>query len=122
MRRSSSGPSGPCSRVSVGARGPGSVKLARAHGKVTGSRTAAKGWRRVPARTHARRSQDMLSRWIKLASLGLFALTPVALTLADEQGFRSLFDGTSGKGWILCDRKPLPQANVQPDGLNPHGT
>jgi len=64
----------------------------------------------------------MLSRWIKLASLGLFALTPVALTLADEQGFRSLFDGTSGKGWILCDQKPLPQANVQPDGLNPHGT
>ena len=23
---------------------------------------------------------------------------------------------------MLCDQKPLPKANVQPDGLNPHGT
>jgi hypothetical protein len=33
-----------------------------------------------------------------------------------------IFDGTSSAGWILCDEKPLPMANVQADGLNPHGT
>ncbi len=36
--------------------------------------------------------------------------------------FTSIFDGSSGKGWILCDGRPLPRANVQPEGLNPHGT
>jgi hypothetical protein len=38
------------------------------------------------------------------------------------QEFRTLFDGTTGAGWILCDKKPLPKQNVQADGLNPHGT
>ncbi len=36
--------------------------------------------------------------------------------------FTSIFDSASGKGWILCDGRPLPRANVQPEGLNPHGT
>jgi serine/threonine protein kinase len=35
---------------------------------------------------------------------------------------RSLFDGTSGKGWMLCNRAPVRPQNIQPDGLNPHGT
>ena len=39
-----------------------------------------------------------------------------------EKDFRVIFDGTSGTGWVLCDKKPLPKENVQADGLNPHGT
>jgi serine/threonine protein kinase len=31
-----------------------------------------------------------------------------------------IFDGTSGRGWMLCKRAPLPPQNIQPDGLNPH--
>ena len=32
----------------------------------------------------------------------------------------TIFDGTSGQGWMLCNRAPLPPHNIQPDGLNPH--
>ena len=35
---------------------------------------------------------------------------------------RTIFDGRSNRGWMLCNQKPLPRKNVQPDGLNPHGT
>ncbi len=35
--------------------------------------------------------------------------------------FTTIFDGSSGKGWILCDGSPLPRANVQDGALNPHG-
>ncbi|MGO9468956.1 MAG: protein kinase domain-containing protein [Isosphaeraceae bacterium] len=35
---------------------------------------------------------------------------------------KSIFDGTSAKGWMLRDGKPLPQRHVQPDGLNPRGS
>ena len=34
----------------------------------------------------------------------------------------TLFDGTTNRGWMLTNRKPLPQSHVQGDGLNPHGT
>ena len=54
--------------------------------------------------------------------LGLIGLALFVVLGANDQGFRSIFDGTSGKGWILCDGKPLPKAFVQPEGLNPHGT
>jgi hypothetical protein len=50
---------------------------------------------------------------------GTFGLT--AAVAADKE-FRTIFDGTTGAGWILCDKKPLPKQNVQADGLNPHGT
>jgi hypothetical protein len=50
---------------------------------------------------------------------GAFAVTAAA---AAEKEFRTIFDGTTGTGWILCDKKPLPKDNVQADGLNPHGT
>jgi hypothetical protein len=58
----------------------------------------------------------------KLLLLGLIGLARTASTWADEPGFRTLYDGTSTRGWILCDQKPLPRAHAQPDGLNPHGT
>ncbi len=54
--------------------------------------------------------------------LGVIVLALSALVGAGYQEFRSIFDGTSSKGWILCDGKPLPTAFVQSDGLNPHGT
>ena len=54
--------------------------------------------------------------------LGLIGMALCLVLGATDQGFRSIFDGTSGKGWILCNGKPLPKAFVQPEGLNPHGT
>jgi Domain of Unknown Function (DUF1080) len=48
-------------------------------------------------------------------------LTVSAAAVIDKE-FKVIFDGSSGTGWILCDKKPLPKANVQADGLNPHGT
>ena len=39
-----------------------------------------------------------------------------------EKEFKVIFDGNSGTGWILCDKKPVPKDHVQSDGLNPHGT
>jgi hypothetical protein len=54
---------------------------------------------------------------------GLIALALAVIAVASaEQEFRVIFDGTSGKGWMLCDQKPLPKANVQDEGLNPHGS
>jgi hypothetical protein len=50
---------------------------------------------------------------------GIFAVSAGAVV---DKEFKVIFDGTSGSGWILCDQKPLPTANVQTDGLNPHGT
>jgi Domain of Unknown Function (DUF1080) len=50
------------------------------------------------------------------------AMLAVLAAAAVEKEFRVIFDGTAGTGWILCDKKPLPKDNVQPDGLNPHGT
>jgi len=41
---------------------------------------------------------------------------------ANDAAERVLFDGSSPKGWMLCDRQPLPAPFVQADGLNPHGT
>jgi serine/threonine protein kinase len=38
------------------------------------------------------------------------------------QVVQTLFDGTTGRGWMLCDRRPVPPANINRDGLNPHGT
>jgi Domain of Unknown Function (DUF1080) len=33
---------------------------------------------------------------------------------------KTIFDGTTGKGWMLCNRAPVPSQNIQADGLNPH--
>jgi hypothetical protein len=46
----------------------------------------------------------------------------VMMAATAEQEFKVIFDGSSGTGWILCDKKPLPKENVQADGLNPHAT
>jgi serine/threonine protein kinase len=33
---------------------------------------------------------------------------------------RTIFEGRSARGWMLTSKRPLPQAHVQTDGLNPH--
>jgi hypothetical protein len=47
---------------------------------------------------------------------------PVARPEREPVEAITLFDGTSNRGWTLCNRVPLPLANIQADGLNPHGT
>ena len=64
----------------------------------------------------------MRTNFSRCLRLGLAGLTLTVLLGADDQGLHSIFDGESGKGWMLCDQKPLAKAFVQPDGLNPHGT
>ncbi len=59
--------------------------------------------------------------WNRIAG-GLLGVAICALIAADEPGFRSIFDGTSARGWMLCDGKPLAQKFIQSEGLNPHGT
>jgi hypothetical protein len=64
-----------------------------------------------------------MSRSIRTScSLVLSSLVFLCLLAADAPHWRSLFDGSSAKGWILCDHKPLPPSHLQADGLNPHGT
>jgi serine/threonine protein kinase/WD40 repeat protein/Flp pilus assembly protein TadD len=46
---------------------------------------------------------------------------PAPIVLPKPQT-KTIFDGKTGQGWMLCNRAPVPPANVQPDGLNPHGT
>jgi Domain of Unknown Function (DUF1080) len=47
----------------------------------------------------------------------------LAVAAAAASGeFKTIFDGSSAAGWILCDKKPVPSGNAQQDGLNPHGT
>jgi Domain of Unknown Function (DUF1080) len=52
---------------------------------------------------------------------GLFAgLVSMMVAAAADKEFQTIFDGKNSTGWILCDKKPVPTANVQADGLNPH--
>lgn len=56
-----------------------------------------------------------------VATAGLFGLVLATVAFAGE--LQTIFDGTSGDGWITNnDKKPLSKSNVQPDGLNPHGS
>ena len=64
----------------------------------------------------------MLHSSITKNRLGLVGLVFCSAAIANDEGFRSIFDGSSPTGWILCDGKALPKAFVQPEGLNPHGT
>ena len=56
-----------------------------------------------------------------MAGLLGIALAAGALGAADE--FKLIFDGASADGWLTNnDKKPLSKANVQAEGLNPHGS
>ncbi len=61
----------------------------------------------------------MRTRTIQAAAL-LIALG--ASAIAAQDGFKTIFDGKSGAGWKLNTGGDLPKANLQPDGLNPHGS
>jgi serine/threonine protein kinase len=50
---------------------------------------------------------------------GLVQVPPASKTRWEA---KTLFDGRNGQSWMLLNRKPLPRANIQEDGLNPHGT
>ncbi len=58
--------------------------------------------------------------WFTCPILISFAILTAAS--GDDSARRVLFDGSSAKGWMLCDRQSLPTSFIQPDGLNPHGT
>ncbi|MHC5544777.1 3-keto-disaccharide hydrolase [Singulisphaera rosea] len=54
---------------------------------------------------------------------GLVGLALATGALAAAEQFKTIFDGTSGNGWITNhDKKPVSKANVQADGLNPHAS
>ncbi len=57
-----------------------------------------------------------------MRSLTLLGLLAMALLLGADEGFVSIFDGSSPAGWKTNKGEPLPAANIQPDGLNPHGS
>src|SRR5436305_13208970 len=57
-------------------------------------------------------------QWAGLVGLAL-AATAVR---AEDEDARTIFDGKSAAGWLTNTGKPLPKANVQADGLNPHGS
>jgi hypothetical protein len=52
--------------------------------------------------------------------VSLLGLAFAASAFAAGSDFVTIFDGSSPKGWITNTGKPLPDANVQPEGLNPH--
>ncbi len=52
-----------------------------------------------------------------LAAVALLTLIS-AVSRADDR--KTIFDGQSARGWKTNTGKPLPEANVQADGLNPH--
>ena len=55
--------------------------------------------------------------------LALVVAMFAVLGMGAGEGFTTLFDGTSAKGWIINNgSKPVPDANVQADGLNPHNS
>ncbi len=57
-----------------------------------------------------------------MAALFLLALAAAASVSAAAEGLRAIFDGKSAAGWLTNTGKPLPEKNVQEDGLNPHGS
>ncbi len=57
---------------------------------------------------------------MRTAVIGLVLLVAIGAAADD---FVTIFDGKSGDGWITNNpKKPLSKANVQDDGLNPHGS
>ena len=55
-------------------------------------------------------------QWAGLVGLALAATA----ARAEDEDARTIFDGKSAAGWLTNTGKPLPKANVQADGLNPH--
>ena len=94
------------------------------HDTLAGTGAAAKGRRPYPS--HHDRQKENGIMWIRLSSrlaaVAFVGLAAGALAVAAVEDSKTLFDGSSPKGWMLCDGKPLPAKFVQEDGLNPHET
>ena len=94
------------------------------HDTLAGTGAAAKGRRPYPS--HHDRQKENGIMWIRLSSrlaaVAFVGLAAGALAVAAVEDSKTLFDGSSPKGWMLCDGKPLPAKFVQEDGLNPHDT
>ncbi|MFO0952212.1 MAG: hypothetical protein U0835_13890 [Isosphaeraceae bacterium] len=56
----------------------------------------------------------------RLGLLAGIALLLLGQAPANEEGFQTIFNGKDKEGWVTNTGKPLPAANVQADGLNPH--
>jgi hypothetical protein len=66
-----------------------------------------------------------MCRFLTLAIALALSVPAVAAdnTLTDAErdaGWQLLFDGKSTDGWMTIKSEPVPQSNVQSDGLNPH--
>jgi hypothetical protein len=62
-----------------------------------------------------------ITLFVSLAISGSAFAADNALTDADRNaGWQLLFDGKTTDGWMTIKSEPVPQVNVQPDGLNPH--
>jgi len=49
-----------------------------------------------------------------------FAADNVLTDAERDAGWKLLFDGKTTDGWMSIKSEPVPQSNVQADGLNPH--
>lgn len=56
---------------------------------------------------------------LRLASIAM-GLALAGVGLGADEGFKKIFDGKSADRWLIAADNPLPKANVQEDGLNPH--
>ncbi len=63
-----------------------------------------------------------IRKYSSIAAAALVSLAAGAFAVSAVDDAKTIFDGSSPKGWILTDGKPLPEKFVQTDGLNPHGT
>ena len=54
------------------------------------------------------------------ATAAWLGLTLVVGALAADQGPATIFEGTRFSDWKTNTGKPLPESNIQSDGLNPH--
>jgi hypothetical protein len=56
------------------------------------------------------------------AALAALAFLSMGQAQNTSKDFVTIFDGRDKSGWVTNTGKPLPAANVQPDGLNPHNS
>ncbi len=53
---------------------------------------------------------------------GLLGLALATVAVAADEEFQTIFNGKSAEGWKTNTGKPVPEANIQAEGLNPHGS
>ncbi len=58
----------------------------------------------------------------RIVPIALAATFSAALAFASAEEWTVLFDGKAASGWKINTGGDLPRANVQEDGLNPHGS